>query len=272
MIFFDSVLRIESKYLYDDSDKKINLVVDPFSSYFDEEKLISNKKKFDRIILVHGCEPPQINNISQQIINFKNYFDKIYSFDEEIIKNCENSEIFLFGSSWVLTDEFKQMCHSKKNYKNFFNTDKKFKVSFIKSNKNNLPGHILRNNILDVISKKREYEFYYPSWLETKIELFTDSSHHITIENSQNKNYFTEKLIDCFMSYTIPIYWGCPNISDYFNPDGIIFFENEDKLDDILNNLSETDYSSRIKAIEENYKIAYEKYAFFYERILELIK
>lgn len=41
----------------------------------------------------------------------------------------------------------------------------------------------------------------------------------IALENSQQKNYFTEKFADAILSWTVPVYWGCPNISDYF-PEG----------------------------------------------------
>ncbi|MCH9028858.1 MAG: hypothetical protein IH819_04430, partial [Bacteroidetes bacterium] len=33
------------------------------------------------------------------------------------------------------------------------------------------------------------------------------------------KNYFTEKIVDCFLTWTKPIYFGCPNIKEYF-PEG----------------------------------------------------
>lgn len=34
-------------------------------------------------------------------------------------------------------------------------------------------------------------------------------------ENCSVPNYFTEKIIDCILCWTKPIYWGCPNISKY---------------------------------------------------------
>jgi hypothetical protein len=39
------------------------------------------------------------------------------------------------------------------------------------------------------------------------------------LENSQQENYWTEKLADAFLSWCVPIYWGCPNIYDYFPND-----------------------------------------------------
>ena len=65
------------------------LVVDPNKEYFN---LVKNEREsFDKMILIHGCEPKSINNITKEIIEFHKYFDKIYSFDEEVLSNCENS-------------------------------------------------------------------------------------------------------------------------------------------------------------------------------------
>ena len=46
----------------------------------------------------------------------------------------------------------------------------------------------------------------------------------IAIENSRNGCYFTEKILDCFTTRTVPIYWGCPDIGDYFDMNVIITF------------------------------------------------
>ena len=61
---------------------------------------------------------------------------------------------------------------------------------------------------------------------------------HIAVENSSLPNYMTEKLHDCFLTKTVPIYYGCPNISDYYDMDGILKFETLEQLVNILRNLS----------------------------------
>jgi hypothetical protein len=43
-----------------------------------------------------------------------------------------------------------------------------------------------------------------------------DYRYSFCAENKSIPNYFTEKIIDCFLCWTKPIYWGCPNIGDYF--------------------------------------------------------
>ena len=41
----------------------------------------------------------------------------------------------------------------------------------------------------------------------------------IAIESTVSPDYWTEKIADCFLTETMPLYFGCPNITDYF-PEG----------------------------------------------------
>ena len=43
------------------------------------------------------------------------------------------------------------------------------------------------------------------------------------------KNYISEKLYDSFLAWTVPIYYGCPNIFDFFKKDSLINFDIHDK-------------------------------------------
>ena len=54
----------------------------------------------------------------------------------------------------------------------------------------------------------------------------------MAIENSREDNYFSEKLTDCFLMDTMPIYYGCPNIKDFFPEDSIRIIEPQHIEDD----------------------------------------
>jgi hypothetical protein len=73
------------------------------------------------------------------------------------------------------------------------------------------------------------------------------------VENCQYNNWMTEKLFDCFMAKTIPIYWGCPNLGEYFNLDGVIRFENYDDLIRALQSITSDMYREKAAAIEDNF-------------------
>ena len=77
----------------------------------------------------------------------------------------------------------------------------------------------------------------------------------VAIENniSSDDYYFTEKLIECFTTGTVPIYYGCPNIDKFFDIRGVLTFTTQEELDNILDNLSEEKYNSMLEYINYNF-------------------
>lgn len=61
--------------------------------------------------------------------------------------------------------------------------------------------------------------------IEDKWEGIAPYKYHIVIENSRVRDYWTEKLSDCFLAGAYPLYYGCPNLSDYFVPDSFSFID-----------------------------------------------
>ena len=53
--------------------------------------------------------------------------------------------------------------------------------------------------------------------LELKSEGTNPYMFQIAIENAQRRFYFADKINDCFVTGTVPIYWGAPNIGDFFD-------------------------------------------------------
>jgi len=72
----------------------------------------------------------------------------------------------------------------------------------------------------------------------------------VVFENDLTPDYFSEKLLDCFATKTIPIYLGCKNISKYFDEKGIIPLEDFD-----INNISESLYFNLQSHVEKNFKL-----------------
>lgn len=169
--------------------------------------------------------------------------------------------------------------------------EKVFSVSSIIGGKNNpkMEGYELRHDVWrnqDRIIIPEE--FYLSSWIkwnevdyngkkilgDDKTPLY-NSQFHIAIENTSIKDYFTEKILDCFKTKTVPIYFGCTNIGDYFNTDGIFIVRNLCQVIDSCNGLKINTYSTMINAIEDNYERV-RKWGYNPDRIknivIELIK
>ncbi|MFV0444345.1 MAG: hypothetical protein ACK5Q5_12315, partial [Planctomycetaceae bacterium] len=66
----------------------------------------------------------------------------------------------------------------------------------------------------------------------------------IAMENASSNLYFTEKLVDCLLLETIPIYYGCPAIDSLFDPRGMLIFRNLTELEAHCNALSPELYNS----------------------------
>jgi hypothetical protein len=60
-----------------------------------------------------------------------------------------------------------------------------------------------------------------------------DYEYSIVLENSQQKNYWTEKLADAYLSWCVPIYFGCPNIKDFFPENSVYMINNNTTIEDI---------------------------------------
>jgi hypothetical protein len=79
---------------------------------------------------------------------------------------------------------------------------------------------------------------------------------HIAIENTSIANWFSEKLLDCFQTKTVPIYYGCWNIGDFFNINGILPFRDLNDMITSCNKLTPELYELMFPAIEENYELS----------------
>jgi hypothetical protein len=74
---------------------------------------------------------------------------------------------------------------------------------------NKLKGHY--KDDLDWFAKGEK------TFLADKWDGLAPYHYSIAIENSYYTNYFTEKITDCFLAYTMPFYAGCPNINEFFD-------------------------------------------------------
>ena len=266
-------------------DKFKDLPITIFNDYFTKDNWKELGENPINILILN--EPDQLFGHHTQVQKFNNNYSLILTWGQNVIDNCDNARLFIHGETnldWEYINSF---------YKN---KERKFEVTFLSGVLKLIEGHKLRQKILSIENEinlptrfwKVLSDFNYetgnrPGYRDPGCEVITtkgtpiegegkkevwnrNSMFHIAVENSRNLNYYTDKIVDCFATKTIPIYWGAPNIGDYFNKDGIITFENEDDLIDILNNLTEKDYKNKLEAVEENYILALNN-GFFFERL-----
>jgi Glycosyltransferase family 10 (fucosyltransferase) C-term len=130
------------------------------------------------------------------------------------------------------------------------------RASIIASHKRYSRGQQLRHTIVE--EQRRHIDAYGGGYkpIYDKGEGLNDYMFSFAIENIQADGYFTERILDCFATGTIPIYWGDQTISDYFDEDGIIRFTGNNNLD--LSNLTMDLYNLKMKSIKANFAKALE--------------
>jgi hypothetical protein len=199
-------------------------------------------------------EPNEIVNNEEKIIRNHGFYDLILTWNQEILSQCGNARLFPMASVWAHEPDTSQ---------------KKFQASFITSSKAACYGHKYRLGVYDALPAEVRCQAHghlttplpvskhrSPPYLPTKHSMLVPFQYTVTLENAQHNNYFSEKLLDAFATKTIPIYWGAPNVGEFFNKDGILQFDSTQDLMGILQGLEPNFYQTKQAAIEENYQKA----------------
>ena len=127
-------------------------------------------------------------------------------------------------------------------------------LSMISSGKGFTEGHRFRNSFMQHQMQANPWiDFFGRDFkpFQIKEEALADFMFSITMENESYSNYYTEKLMDCFATGTIPIYHGTPKLHDMFNKDGIIVLD----INFDLRLLNEDLYQSQKEALKENFEL-----------------
>jgi hypothetical protein len=62
-----------------------------------------------------------------------------------------------------------------------------------------------------------------------KAEAIAPYRYHLALENNDCPHFWTEKLADAYLGYSLPIFSGCRNVTDYFPEDSMVpLFDIED--------------------------------------------
>ncbi|BCM88485.1 alpha-(1,3)-fucosyltransferase FucT [Abditibacteriota bacterium] len=94
------------------------------------------------------------------------------------------------------------------------------------------PGEILNN--------RPSFDGDGDKWME-KLSFMKDYKFTVAFENASSVNYTTEKIFHALLVGSIPIYWGNPEVSTYFNPASFINCHDYSSFDDVIARVKEID-------------------------------
>ena len=269
------------EYLFD-SDIEFDF---PVELHFVRIEEFDNPDAYKVLILSsENAKSPNRESIASVISQHKKY-DLILCDDDEIVEACSNAVLFPYGSTWLnrgKIDHPDGLGYFDPEVEIFKKRDRTLNdVSFLASWYNiDRAGYYTRREVW-----QRQEEIQIPKMFFTSRKSFLDapnplptgekedlfhSMFHICVENQRVRNHFGEKLIDPIITYTVPIYCGCPNIGDFFDVRGMILFDTVDDLIPKINALTMESYDDMMEYVEKNRKIA-ESYVNFSERIEEVI-
>jgi hypothetical protein len=101
-------------------------------------------------------------------------------------------------------------------------------------------------------------------FVQNKYEAMNSYRYHLAIENYIGPHHWTEKLSDPYLSGAVPIYYGCPNIDEYFPKDSYIAIDinNREAAYDIIKSCitDPQDYANRLDALREAQRLVLDEY------------
>lgn len=153
---------------------------------------------------------------------------------------------------------------------------KKRDVLCIQSDKYFLEGHKKRVNFIkklvgdyrdeiDLFGSIRVLLSYYghgETRVDNKFAKLKDYKYCLAFDNGQYDNYFGTQFTDAILSWAVPIYWGAPNILDFFPKDSFISFDasSMDEPRRIMEILESDSYEKRLPALREARDLILNKY------------
>lgn len=100
--------------------------------------------------------------------------------------------------------------------------EQNFNVTYAGLYKNNIGGNL-------------PYDYNTPEF----IEFIRTFKFIVSMENSRNDTYISEKIIHGLLANVIPVYWGSTRVFDYFNPNRFLYLENENTIDNVIEKMKE---------------------------------
>jgi hypothetical protein len=145
--------------------------------------------------------------------------------------------------------------------------DKPRSLSWITSDVAVLAGHRARLDFLRRLRKELPFDLFgrgfrrvYDKW-----DVLAPYRYSIAFENTRARYYFTEKLMDCFVCETMPIYFGSPQITQFFPSESLVVIDPDapDVVEQIRSVVASNLWHIHRDAILEAKRLVLEEYNVF---------
>ena len=240
--------RVPKRILWDRFNYKLDVQFFSAEQIFDKQR--GGKKHYALLLEGKAIIPEVYEKVKANALYIETGMTGLFTHSRELLEKISNAHFCPAYSVWYgtpkwggkLTDEQK-----KTKMISFVGCEKAMAKMHLF--RREVTQHFLNSDKVDVLGKA-------VGKFASCDEIFSGYRYNIALENDSYDYYFTEKIMNCFAAKTVPIYYGCPSIANFFNADGIIIIKEPtiEAVEEAINKCSVADYESRMEAIDDNYE------------------
>ncbi|MEM6843549.1 MAG: glycosyltransferase family 10 [Bacteroidota bacterium] len=193
------------------------------------------------------------------------YFDRVYSFWPKSHQyRSDHIHYIQTGLPWHINKSYDELINLPSQAE-----QKRDAISWVTSNASNKPGHKIRMSFKRYLEETRfNFDLFGRGFtpIDDKFDAIYPYKYSIAIENFSCNDYWTEKIADCFLSWTMPIYFGCSNIEDYFPKESMIRIDPnrpKEAVQTIRSAVNEKKWEANLEAIGEARSLILNEYQIF---------
>jgi len=220
-----------------------------YHPFFSKAK-IDQLPKGNRILVM--WEPPSVllDMYQDEVLSL---FDKVYTWNDDLVDGKKYFKMNYgvlrpMRANLPSFQERKLLCMIASNYK-FNNFEEE-----LYSTRQELARYFDQHpeGVFDLYGRRWEGFRHAKGTIPDKLETLKGYKFNICFENTKQPGYITEKIFDCFVTGTIPIYYGATNVNQYI-PKGCYIdyrqFKNEGEMLSYIQKLTKEEYEEYIANI-----------------------
>jgi len=193
----------------------------------------------------------------------------------------------MFKGDNVIEHPMFMFTQSTDHYKSYLEGSfpKKKRMSIVITNHGPKPLYTERISLfLALLKTDLDIDFYGRNWSLSdprykgapynKSDALIDYEYSIGIENCRQHNYLTEKFFDLVVCNTVPLYYGCPNVGEIYNPNSFVELDfsgpiekTVEQVRHIYNNDSYLDRKPHLLEAKQTYYSKYNVFSFLKKMI-----
>lgn len=257
-----------------------------FRNFPDFGKFQLDQENYEYLIVLGGFRPDTIHYFKNKEKTFGFVLEPEWSsnWQRDLPKFCkyviaQDKNMFI-GFDNIIEHPLFMLTQSTDHYTHYMTNsfNKTKKMSIISSNYGDKLNYIKRYQLFTkLLETDLDIDFFGRGWNTkdsrykgspyNKSEAIKNYEYSIAIENSNYKNYLTEKFFDLIVCNTVPIYHGCINASEIYPEKSFISLDFsvpiEKTVEQIVEIYKNDNYEDRLNSILDAKNLYYTKYNIF---------